>query len=94
MYWEPGNECMHREELEQLQLERLQATLNRVYGRVPFYQKKFDDLGITPEDITSLIDLARDDQTEDVTPDEAAVASVPEGRSTRRALLLIGGPAG
>jgi phenylacetate-CoA ligase len=59
MYWEPDSECMHREELEQLQLERLQATLNRVYGRVPFYQKKFDDLGITPEDIASLTDLAR-----------------------------------
>jgi len=59
MYWEPDNECMHREELEQLQLERLQATLNRVYGRVPFYQKKLDELGITPEDIASLDDLAR-----------------------------------
>src|SRR5512139_1675065 len=59
MYWEPDNECMHREELEQLQLERLQATLNRVYGRVPFYQKKLDELGIAPEDITSLSDLAR-----------------------------------
>ena len=59
MYWEPDSECMHREELEQLQLERLQATLNRVYGRVPFYQKKFDGLGFTPEDITSLNDLAR-----------------------------------
>jgi phenylacetate-CoA ligase len=59
MYWEPDSECMHREELEQLQLERLQATLNRVYGRVPFYRKKFDEIGITPEDITSLNDLAR-----------------------------------
>jgi len=59
MYWEPANECMHREELEQLQLERLQATLNRVYGRVPFYRKKFDALGISPEDVVSLADLAR-----------------------------------
>ncbi len=59
MYWEPDNECMHQEELEQLQLERLQATLNRVYGRVPFYRKRYDELGISPEDITSLADLAR-----------------------------------
>ena len=29
-------------ELEQLQLERLQATLNRVYAHVPFYRKAFD----------------------------------------------------
>ena len=37
MYWEPDKECMDREELEQLQLERLQSTLNRVYAHVPFY---------------------------------------------------------
>ena len=59
MYWEPDSECMHREEIEQLQLERLQATLNRVYGRVPFYRKKFDEMGIGPEDVGSLADLAR-----------------------------------
>ena len=58
MYWEPDKECMDREELEQLQLERLQSTLNRVYAHVPFYRKKFDELGITPEDIGSLADLA------------------------------------
>ncbi|MCX5734988.1 MAG: phenylacetate--CoA ligase [candidate division NC10 bacterium] len=59
MYWEPDSECMHREEIEQLQLERLQATLNRVYGRVPFYRKKFDEMGVGPEDVGSLADLAR-----------------------------------
>jgi phenylacetate-CoA ligase len=59
MYWEPDKECLEREELEQLQLERLQATLNRVYAHVPFYRKKFDALGLAPEDVTSLRDLAR-----------------------------------
>lgn len=59
MYWEPDGECMDREELEQLQLERLQATLNRVYGHVPFYRKRFDAMGISPEDIASLSDLSR-----------------------------------
>ena len=59
MYWEPDKECMGRDELEQLQIERLQATLNRVYAHVPFYRKKFDALGITPEDVGSLSDLAR-----------------------------------
>jgi phenylacetate-CoA ligase len=58
MYWEPEKECMDREELEQLQLERLQATLNRVYDHVPFYRKRFDAMGISPEDITSLSDLS------------------------------------
>jgi phenylacetate-CoA ligase len=59
MYWERDKECMDREELEQLQLERLQSTLNRVYAHVPFYRKKFDAMGITPEDVGSLADLAR-----------------------------------
>jgi phenylacetate-CoA ligase len=59
MYWEPDEECISRDELEQLQIERLQATLNRVYAHVPFYRKKFDEMGITPEDIGSLADLAR-----------------------------------
>jgi phenylacetate-CoA ligase len=59
MYWEPEGECMDREELEQLQLERLQATLNRVYAHVPFYRKRFDSIGFSPEDITSLADLSR-----------------------------------
>jgi phenylacetate-CoA ligase len=59
MFWEPDNEGMHREELEQLQLERLQATLNRVYGRVPFYRKQLDAAGVAPEDVVSLGDLAR-----------------------------------
>jgi phenylacetate-CoA ligase len=48
-----------REELEQLQLERLQSTLNRVYAHVPFYQREFDELGIVPEDVQSLSDAAR-----------------------------------
>ena len=52
-------EQMGREELAQMQLERLQATLTRVYKNVTFYKKKFDDLGFLPEDCQSLEDLAR-----------------------------------
>ena len=59
MYWEAVNECMNREDLEQLQLERLQSTLSRVYMNVPFYKKKFDELGIDPDDFRSLDDLRK-----------------------------------
>ena len=59
MYWEPDKECMERDELEQYQIERLQATLNRVYAHVPFYRKTFDEMGISPEDIGALSDVAR-----------------------------------
>ncbi len=57
--WEPEYESMEREELEQLQLERLQAVVNRVYMNVPFYRRKFDQAGVNPEDIKSLDDLRR-----------------------------------
>ncbi|MBF8259123.1 MAG: phenylacetate-CoA ligase, partial [Actinobacteria bacterium] len=59
MYWEPDKECLDREELEQLQIERLQSTLTRVYAHVPFYRKKFDAAKVQPEDIESLSGLAR-----------------------------------
>ena len=55
--WDPQHECMPREEIAQLQLERLQATLNRAYKNVSCYRNKFNELGIVPEDVTSLSDL-------------------------------------
>ncbi|QEM68309.1 phenylacetate--CoA ligase [Geobacter sp. FeAm09] len=57
--WDPQHECMPRDEIEQLQLERLQATLNRAYKNVTCYRTKFNERGIVPEDITSLADLAK-----------------------------------
>jgi phenylacetate-CoA ligase len=48
---------MPREEIAQLQLERLQATLNRVYKNVTCYRNKFNQSSIVPEDIRSLSDL-------------------------------------
>ncbi|HHD63833.1 MAG TPA: phenylacetate--CoA ligase family protein [Desulfobulbaceae bacterium] len=59
MYWEPERECMPREDLEQLQLERLQSTLYRVGTHVPFYKKKFTELKLDFEDIRSLDDIRR-----------------------------------
>ncbi|GAG65932.1 unnamed protein product, partial [marine sediment metagenome] len=35
--WNPHFECMAKDELHQLQLEKLQATLNRVHRSVAFY---------------------------------------------------------
>ncbi|RLE00025.1 MAG: phenylacetate--CoA ligase [Aquificota bacterium] len=55
--WNPKFEAMDREELEQIQLERLQATLHHAYRHVPFYRELFDRVGIGPGDILSLQDL-------------------------------------
>jgi len=57
--WNPDAETMPREDLEQLQLERLQSTLNRVYKNVKFYRSRFDELGIEPADIRSREDLEK-----------------------------------
>jgi phenylacetate-CoA ligase len=59
MFWQQESECMDRNELEQLQLERLESTLNRVYLNVPFYRKKFDAIGFNPDDLASLDDLRK-----------------------------------
>ncbi len=57
--WDETHECMPRDEIEQLQLERFQAVMNRVHKNVAHYRKKFDDLGIIAEDIRSLSDLTK-----------------------------------
>jgi phenylacetate-CoA ligase len=57
--WEPQCECMDRAELEQLQLERLEATLTRVMRHVPFYRRRFEELGFDPDEFRSLEDLGK-----------------------------------
>ena len=57
--WDQEYECMSRDELGQLQLERLQGTLNRVYRNVSFYRKKFDTIGFEPEHLVELNDLQK-----------------------------------
>lgn len=59
MYWNKRYETMGREELEQLQLERLQATVSRGYHNVPHYRKTLQEKGIEPNDIKSLDDLQK-----------------------------------
>lgn len=52
-------ECQDREELSQLQLERLQATLNRAYKNVPFYHNCLGEACMDPSSVRSLDDLSR-----------------------------------
>jgi phenylacetate-CoA ligase len=59
MIWDRRYECLEREEIEQLQLERLQSTLNRVYRNVSFYKKRFDLLRILPDQIQTIKDLSQ-----------------------------------
>ncbi|SJN41618.1 Phenylacetate-coenzyme A ligase [Microbacterium esteraromaticum] len=52
-------ERMSRDELEALQLARLQATVRNAYENVPLYTRKFDAIGVHPDDIRELNDLEK-----------------------------------
>ncbi len=56
---QPEFEAISPEELELLQLERLQSTLTRAYRQVKFYRRRFEDAGLIPESIQGLADLAK-----------------------------------
>ena len=51
-------ETMTREQISALQLERLQATVRHCMNS-PFYKKRFEEIGLKPEDIKSLDDIRK-----------------------------------
>lgn len=57
--WTPERETMPRREIEQFQLERLQATISRAYRNVRFYRRMFDEQDFVPEDVSTLDDLPK-----------------------------------
>lgn len=56
--WNPEMECMPREELEKLQLERLRKILQKVYDKSPVYKQKFDEVGFKPGDLQTFEDIS------------------------------------
>ncbi len=48
---------LSREELEQLKLERLQASLHRIDRKVPFYRKRFRAVGFDPDNLVDIQEL-------------------------------------
>ena len=57
MIFDIAKETLPREELEALQLRRLKDLCARVYATVPFYRRRFEERGLSPESIQSLSDL-------------------------------------
>jgi phenylacetate-CoA ligase len=55
--WNAREECLDLEERAQLQLERLQSTLNRAYRNVPFYRNRLQEKGIEPARTEALADV-------------------------------------
>ena len=58
MIWNGKYETMGREDLAQVQIERLQSTLNRVRRNVAFPRQAFERAGVKVEDVRRLADLA------------------------------------
>ncbi|USK51987.1 AMP-binding protein [Bacillus sp. CMF12] len=52
-------ETESRDFIEELQLDRLKQTVERVFNHVPFYRKKFLESNIAPEDVNSLDDIQK-----------------------------------
>ncbi len=59
LIWDKAHECLDREQMQELQLKRMQELVHRVYEKVPFYRKAFDAQGIKPGDVKSLADVAK-----------------------------------
>ena len=52
-------ETASRDEITGLQLERLKWTLNHAYTNSPFYQRRFEEVGVHPDDLKTLADLSK-----------------------------------
>ena len=56
-YYQPEIETASREQIRAWQDERLVKQVKRVWDNVPYYRKKMEDKGLTPDDIKSVDDL-------------------------------------
>ena len=56
-YYQPEIETMPREQLKALQSERLVKQVKHVWDNVPYYRKKMEEKGVTPDDIKGIEDL-------------------------------------
>ena len=55
--YQPEIETMPQDQLRALQSERLVKQVRHVYDNVPYYRKKMEEKGVTPDDIKGLDDL-------------------------------------
>lgn len=56
-YYQPEIECASREQILAWQNERLLKQVRNVWDNVPYYRKKMEAKGVTPEDIKNVDDL-------------------------------------
>lgn len=54
MFYDVEKETLPREDIERLQLRRLQDLCARIFANVPFYRRRFEENGLNPTDVTGL----------------------------------------
>ena len=59
MIWNEKIETMSRQDLEELQLKKLQKTVKRAFDKIPYYNKKYSEAEVFPEDIECLKDIEK-----------------------------------
>ena len=59
MIWNSSIECMDREQLHEIQSKRLVKMVDYVYHNTPFYRRKFQEMGLVPEDIRGIEDIGK-----------------------------------
>ena len=58
-YFQEELECMDRKELKKLQDEKLIKQVRHVWENLPYYRKKMEEAGVTPDDIKGVDDLKK-----------------------------------
>ena len=56
-YYQEEIECAPRETIKAIQDEKLVKQIRHVWDNVPYYRKKMEEKGVTPDDIKSTDDL-------------------------------------
>ena len=56
-YYQPEIETASQEQIRAWQDERLVKQVKHVWDNVPYYRKKMEEKGVTPDDIKSVADL-------------------------------------
>jgi phenylacetate-CoA ligase len=58
-YWDEEIETMPSDKLKRLQEERLQVAVTRAYEKTKLFRRKFDEVGVKPQDVSTLDDLEK-----------------------------------
>jgi phenylacetate-CoA ligase len=78
-YWFPEIECASREKLDEIVLGKLRGQIRYAWEKSPFYRRKWEAAGVSPDSLHSLGDLSRFPVVQKSELREAQAAHPPYG---------------